>query len=92
MYDIIDVGNTNNDSNKCERIVKEMISKEVNGRRMEEWNDPHIASKSSVEIKKINEMKEGHKDTNNDYDDYDWEGCNASSTSSSTSSSYAPGF
>ena len=37
-------------------------------------------------------MKEGHKDTNNDYDDYDWEGCNASSTSSSTSSSYSPGF
>ena len=35
--DIIDVDNTNNDSNKCERIVKEMISEEVNGRRREEW-------------------------------------------------------
>ena len=37
MPDIIDVDNTNNDSNKCERIVKEMISEEVNGRRREEW-------------------------------------------------------
>ena len=54
--------------------------------------DPHIASKTSLEIKKINEMKEGHKDTNEEYDDYDCEGCNGSSTSSSTSSSYSPGF
>ena len=37
MPDIIDVDNTNNYSNKCERIVKEMISEEVNGRRREEW-------------------------------------------------------
>ena len=54
--------------------------------------DPHIASKSSLEIEKINEMKEGHKDTNEEYDDYDCEGCNGSSTSSPTSSSYSPGF
>ena len=31
VLDIIDVENTNNDSNKCERIVKEVISEEVNG-------------------------------------------------------------